>query len=361
MTARLRFRASALLLALALLLLLPTGSPAGTREPPGLGPFSTELPGGDVFRDAVIEAPSRRAARAVAADAARRYPVHDEADRSVEIRVSSLCQLLCPGVDPQGVADFLGGLPHDAEINSLIVDLVTGSEIATRCGPGTLACYYPSLGLMVARGDNATVGGVSRDFVIAHEYGHHLANNRSNSPWSGIDWGTKRWSTYERVCQGVESGRYFPGDEGSRYYQNPGEAFAEAFAFNRFPNETTWSWDPSLRPDENAFMMIRRDAVNPWSGRTRLRWRRVLPRRRASSLSRRFLTPLDGRLTVRLRHPPGAALGLELRSGNGQRTLAVSGPNRALTYTVCGRTAVRVVVTASGRGGWSFNVNLLRP
>jgi hypothetical protein len=358
---RLRRLAPTLAAAAALLALLPGSSPAGTRETPQVSsPFTSELPGG-VLRDAVLDGLSRRAARAIAADARSRYPVHDGAGRSVEIRVSSLCQLLCPGLDPQGVADFLGGLPHRGEIGALIVDLVTGNEIATRCGPGTLACYYPAQNLIVARGDDATVGGVSRDFVLAHEYGHHLANNRSNPPWPSIDWGPKRWSTYERICQGVSSGRYYPGDEGARYYQNPGEAFAEAFAFNRFPNETTWEWDPSLRPDANAFKAIRRDALNPWTGRTRVRWRGRLPA--GGQVVRRFPTPLDGRLSVRVHAlQGGGALGFAVSSGNGEHSFgAGSADAQSVNGTLCGLAAVRVAVVGPVRSNQRFQLTLLRP
>ena len=49
-------------------------------------------------------------------------------------------------------------------------------------------------------------------------------------------------SSYERVCQGVRAGRLLPRGRGHPLLRNPGEAFAEAFAFNRFPGRVRWQW-----------------------------------------------------------------------------------------------------------------------
>ena len=52
---------------------------------------------------------------------------------------------------------------------------------------------------------------------------------------AAVDWGTERWASLENVCQGKRSGRLYPGDEGSHYFEDPGEAFAEAFAHLPLP------------------------------------------------------------------------------------------------------------------------------
>ena len=52
---------------------------------------------------------------------------------------------------------------------------------------------------------------LSAEAIIAHEYGHHVAANRSNAPWAALDWGTKRWATYIQVCGRARDGRALPG------------------------------------------------------------------------------------------------------------------------------------------------------
>ena len=56
-----------------------------------------------------------------------------------------------------------------------------------------------------------------------------FANNSDDAPWQALDYGTKRWSSYENICAKAADGTAAPGNEGSRYAQNSGEAFAEAY------------------------------------------------------------------------------------------------------------------------------------
>ena len=37
--------------------------------------------------------------------------------------------------------------------------------------------------------------------MVAHEYGHHIANNRRNDLAPALEWGTKRWASHEHVCE----------------------------------------------------------------------------------------------------------------------------------------------------------------
>src|SRR5207253_573329 len=108
--------------------------------------------------------------------------------------------------------------------------------------------------------------------VATHEYGHHVAYNRRNTPWIAVDWGTKRWATYMRICSRTAGGTAFPGAEDVSYPLNPGEGFAESY---RVLNETmggiplTWSIvDNSFRPDAAALQAIRDDVLQPWTGPT---------------------------------------------------------------------------------------------
>jgi hypothetical protein len=70
--------------------------------------------------------------------------------------------------------------------------------------------------------------GFTRNYAITHEYGHHIANFRSNSPFPALNFGAKYWSSHEFVCMGADRGLYFPGNQGTHYLDDPGEAFADS-------------------------------------------------------------------------------------------------------------------------------------
>jgi hypothetical protein len=312
------------------------------------------------FRDAVINRPSQAMARTLAASSHARVPVNDGQGRSAEIDVSLACQVSCTDASPtdvQNLANFLGSLVHGDEMNTVVINVVSPAEIATQCGPGALSCYYPSTDLIVLNGNNSTASdGATRDYVLAHEYGHHVANHRHNPPFDdpAINWGPKNWATYERVCEGVRSGVYFPGSEDlPTYYSNPGEAWAEAFAQHRLPGIVDWEWNASLQPDANAFHAMDRDVLQPWDGPTR-----TVVRGRLGAGHRRVIksvpTPLDGTLSLKLRGARHTDFDLLLRDSGG-RTLAYStglGSRESVTYTVCGEANLRAVVkrmTGAGR------------
>lgn len=84
---------------------------------------------------------------------------------------------------------FLGSLPHGAELGLLKVRIVQSATVATACGgtagDGVLACYAGADDTMVVPADASATGtsGVSLDYVLAHEYGHHVAAHRSDAPY----------------------------------------------------------------------------------------------------------------------------------------------------------------------------------
>jgi len=222
-------------------------------------------------RDTVIAVPSVGSARISASSMASRYPVNDGSGETVAIAVTDACQAACNATDPQQIANFLGTLIHGNEMELLTVQLDTPSQIEFDCGYGAQACYYSGHSRIILSGDDTPAPeGASREFVLAHEYGHHVAGHRASPrPFpAAIDWGTARWSSYEHVCQRSRAGALFPGNEGLHYFRDPGEAFAEAFAHYRFPNSgVPWRWLRALEPNSAAFRAIREDTLEPWLGR----------------------------------------------------------------------------------------------
>ena len=322
-------------------------------------------------RDVVLAGPPSATARRKAAKATgARYPVGDAQGRRVLIEVTFTCQndpIGCPEKDPAAIAAFLGTLVHGNEIRSLSVLVAHPSEMNVHCGnPAALACFYSDRNQMVIPGrDFLASDGANRAFVIAHEYGHHVADHRRNPPFvPTVAYGTKRWATHERICPGTAAGRYFPGNQGTRYYQNPGEAFAEAYAFDHFPTGMVdWNWDPSLRPDAGAYAAIRSDVRRPWMRRDRLVHTGTVGMRR-HAVTRRLATPLDGDVSLKLRGEPGGQLDLLVRNGRG-RPLAAAvtfGANERLQIPVCGQRALRVTIRRpAGRAGGDFRLIVRRP
>jgi hypothetical protein len=317
----------------------------------------------------VIAHPSRGAARASASGPLAREPVHDGAGRSIEVINQCAPVPLDCDATPQEVATFLGTVAHHDEINLLTVVLTPPAGVALQCGSAAAqACYFPSLQRMVINGNKAPApDGASWEFVIAHEYGHHLANNRSNPPFDSpaVDWGPKRWASYAKVCPGVRAGRYFPGDEDVYYFQNPGEAFAESFAFNRFPTAPVpWHWTAFPVPDGRAFAAIQRDALDPWAGNeVRRRQGRYGKKRRPRLKVKSFETPSDGMLLVTLRGADRARLSLTLRGSDGELLGRSNGPGsrEQVEYLLCGERGVSAFVKRRAGKKTRFRVTALVP
>jgi hypothetical protein len=321
-------------------------------DPLSLGAISPRPQVGPV-RDRVIHDGRRDLRTATASVHSGRY--EDGDGHSIAIRVSDA--YTDPAVRARELANFLGNLLHGAEMDRLTATLAAPGEIRRLCGAGALACYFPDAEEIVVAGQDSGPGDPPREFLIAHEYGHHVARNRRNPPWSALARGTKRWSTQERICRGIKRGRIRP----RRYLEDPGEAFAEAYAFYRYPNVIGWIWDIA-RPDQVAFDAILADVTSPWRSRA------PLARARSFQLGSRrdvwrVTTPLDGRLLVQLDGPTGADFDLILLAGNKHRVLrrAVGpGAEEKLRYTVCGKRVVRILVRRTSGSG-PFEVTAARP
>ena len=254
-------------------------------------------------------------------------------------------------------ANFFAGLVHGPELARLVAYVAPPDEVEEVCGEDSDACYSARDNLLVFPGDTPA-SGVPVEEIAAHEYGHHIANSRSNYPWDAIDWGTKRWSTAELVCQRVRSGRAFPGDQARRYRLNPGEAFADAY---RVLVGGSWSglFDAAYKPTPADLALIREDVLDPWR-------QNVVEVREGSftatgpSVQRfDFTAPLDGRLKVTLKGAREQDVDLYLYEDD-KRLAGADNPGRreGLRGELCGVRELTVAVRrAEGPGRFRLEVS----
>jgi hypothetical protein len=270
-----------------------------------------------------------------------------------------------PGLG-QRWANSLAGLVHGSELGLVRVYVAPPAEIHELCGAdGVLGCYTGSK--LITPGE--TVEGMAPEEVLRHEYGHHVAANRRNPPWTALDTGTKRWASGANVCRRATMGTAFPGDEGLHYTLNPGEAFAEAY---RVLNDLrggapgfTWDLaDSSFRPDASALAAVEQDVLDPWTQPpTRIVTSAFAGKARAVAFP--LDAPLDGELTVTLRAPLGATHSLELLSADGRTVLARglwSGTGKQrLTRRICGeRSFVLRVTRHTGPARFALSIDAPR-
>lgn len=351
----------------ALALAAPAAGSASTREalPEAFGPAAASSLELDPIgkQRAMQRAIARRSARRSAAGAG-------------EAAIST--SHYGPG-ELASVAATLHALDHGPEIVRLAVFVATPEEIRSTCGEEVVACYFPAVREMVVSGVDRPVAGTPREFAIAHEYGHHISNESPAGLGSASGAGTLRWATYERVCQLTRRGRLFPGDQGAHYWQDPEEAFAQAYAYlNQPAMRLGWQYSLRLQPSAAALAKIHADVVNPWRGPVQRVWSgvvrpvsgasgsaRAIARTQAGVAgigsghavggnpwltSRRFATPLDGELTAKVRTSSGSGLLVSLRDPERGRVLARATTdaegNARLSYENCGTSAVQLQIAA---------------
>lgn len=323
--------------------LRPLSRTASAAE--GVSLFHPQAP--DRVRPAVLNA---RAARRITAHASTTsFRTADGV--SIPVAVSS-AYTPDPNVE-QGYVNFLGGLVHGSELGKISVYIATPSQIENSfCGEGALACYVGDEERMYVPG----VGEHSDppvQFLIAHEYGHHIELNRSDAPWSAYDKGVKHWASYENVCALERRGRI-----GTDYYNDPSEAFAESYADMQFPG-VDFIYADLLVPDRAAFRAIRADVLDPWQGPRSLTLHGSFGEHGRRSRSFRLHTPLDGTASFYLTAPEGASyrfrvLGASHTSKRHKLHAAANG-----SYTVCGARTLTVQVTrAAGSGPFTVTASL---
>jgi hypothetical protein len=162
---------------------------------------------------------------------------------------------------------------------------------------------------MIVPGDQPPESTVSVNYVMTHEYGHHIASHRSNAPLAALDFGPKRWSSYELVCANTIDGKLGPGDQGVNYLSNPGEGWAEAYARLVFPGEA-WRFTPLLKPTQGSALAAMADVAQPWTKRTSTTF--------TGTQTKTFKLPitLDGAFTLQLDGPSTANYDIVVRSGS---------------------------------------------
>jgi len=289
-------------------------------------------------------------------------PITASTGEIVEIFVSDSL----PAETPEKWAEFLATLTHGPELARLTSNIASLAEVQELCGPRALGCY--SRDEMVSLGEPAP-DGTTPEEVVRHEYGHHVAWYRLNTPWRAIDWGPKNWASAATVCSRVSRREAFPGNQSSNYARNPGEAWAEVYRLmdERKAGITTASWPiitPSFFPDEAALLAAERDVLESWTVNRKSVFRRSF----AKDAKRAWLiplpTPLDGDLVLNAKLPRGGLHEIALVSANRSTVLRraqwVSQRGKRLVTGICGQRTLFVRVTPSGAAG-QVTVSVSRP
>jgi hypothetical protein len=259
-------------------------------------------------------------------------------------------------------ADFLASLVHGSEISTVTVMLSTDSEISRICGQDALACYSDRGALLYAPGEDPS-SSLSAEAVIAHEYGHHVAANRSNSPWQALDWGPKRWASSMQVCAATKQGRLYPGAEDPvRYEENPGEAWAETYRVLNQRRlgvpESPWEIvSQSLYPSSAALTAAEQDVTTPWTANATSTLTGGVTRK-SRTRTYNVATPLDGTLKLTLRTSRSLRVSFDVFASSARVAHVAGAGTLARSTTVCGTRAYRVRVTEQkGRGSFQLAVS----
>jgi hypothetical protein len=270
-------------------------------------------------------------------------------------------------VDPalgQRWADFLAGLLHGPELSSIHVFLAPESQVARVCGSDAVACYSRAESALLAPGEDPS-NGLSAEAVVAHEFGHHVAANRSNAPWRAIAYGPKRWASAIQVCARARRGELAPGAEDPvRYEVNPGEGWAETYRVLNQRRlglaESPWRVvSDVLYPDTAALAAAEQDVTSPWQQPEASTTTGRLTR---TTRARTYTIPtqLDGTLTVTLRPSAGTRLALDVYAASTRLVHAVGARSLSRSTTICGQRSLRVRVSAV-RGSGTFRLVVAKP
>jgi hypothetical protein len=273
-----------------------------------------------------------------------------------------------PAETPEKWAEFMVNLTHGPEITLATTRIATPLEVQQMCGANALGCY--SRNQIIAPGEPTIDGDAGPDEVVRHEYGHHVALHRLNTPWEAIDWGPKNWASAANVCARVSKGDAFPGNDGRNYALNPGEAWAETYRLldERKAGITTGTWSivsRSFFPNDTALAAAERDVVSPWTTSRKVVQRRAF---RTSAKAQvwwlRVETPLDGELSISATLPRKGLYDVALVAPNRRTVLRrarwTAQRVKSTATTVCGTRSLYVRVTQT-RGAGRVTVSATLP
>ena len=162
------------------------------------------------------------------------------------------------------------------------------------------------------------------------------------------------------MCARVTRKEAFPGNEGSNYARNPGEAWAETYRLmdERKAGITTATWpiiEQSFYPSEAALQAAERDVLQPWTaGKTTLSTR-VFGKATKKVWWIPLQTPLDGDLRISATLPSAGSHEVALVAANRRTVIRraqwVGQRVKKLTGSVCGQRTLFIRVTQSGALG----------
>jgi hypothetical protein len=345
-------------------------SASAAAEPWGLKHLRSEgvpVPAKTVFKDTILRHISGKA-RAAAANGTDEV-LNTPSGVPLTVTISNSY-----GITPtsqaaaQNLVNFLDSRVHGTEIALLKVFVGTPSEIGTICGAAeALACYAPDENRMYAPGETPPNQPFPLEYIITHEFGHHIANHRKNALGSAFAIGPEFWATSQFICAGALSKPpvFFPGDEDQHYLENPSEGWADTYAHlpeNGFQDQP-FMFSPLFHRDQAAFDAVRKDIFSPWQGNVTRTETGTLGN---STSKKRFalVVGLDGPVVARLNGPSGANYDLQVRLG-GQTVDSThkAGSRDRVAGTLCSAPSqpppnrlTIVVVRRSGSGPFSLKL-----
>jgi hypothetical protein len=267
-------------------------------------------------------------------------------------------------VDPtlgQRWADFLGTLIHGPELSTVTVLLSTPTEIERICGQDAVACYSARGAFLYTPGEDPG-SDLSAEAVITHEYGHHIAANRSDAPWDALDYGPKKWSSSMQVCAKARRGLLAPGAEDPvQYTENPGEGWAETYRVlnERKAGRAETPWDivsDALYPTPAALVAAEQDVLAPWVAPTTTTQTAAITRT-TRKRTYTIATELDGTIKLTLRPSAGLRVALDVFASTTRVIHTLSAKAVTRTATICGARSYRIRISAlSGRGKATLTV-----